>query len=166
MNILFNDVTILSALIEAISKSAVDIMGLKFHTIYTSLDQCQRAEAKELEEIGALKFVELEEKEEELEWMWRNYDGSVSLNEMAILRFAYLYDFTLLTNDPVLTAKAKSLGITVVDVNYLTEMMEDEVIADEDMSMTFLAHIFRHRPDHWRWFKSQHIKLGRIAAMF
>ena len=87
------------------------------------------------------------------------------MDELSFIRYAMLNDCTLLTNDPVLTRVAESLGVKVVDVSYITQDMEDNIVTDEEDTTNYLVRLFRHRPQHWNWFKTQHLQFGRVAAL-
>ncbi len=165
MNIIINDITILTELFGTIDKNGLNVMDINFHTIPTAIDKAQLRDVKSLEEAGVLQSHSLD-KEEDSAWIIENYSGDVSFDDMAIIRYALTNDTTILTNDPVFTHKARSLGATVVDVNYLKENMESHVVANERQTEAYLARVFRRRPAHWKWFLSQHLQMRRIAALF
>lgn len=164
MNIIINDITILSELVDTIDKKDLEFMDITFHTIPSVLDKAQQVEAGSLEKEKVLLCHSLKEKDDTL-WIMEHYSGDVSFGDLSIIRYALTHQVTILTNDPVFTNKARSLGANVVDANYLKESMEDNVVANEEQTDAYLARIFRHRHDHWNWFRSQHLQLGRIAAL-
>lgn len=163
MDVIINDITILSELVATIDKDDLFFMGITFHTLPTAIDKAQQEVAKALEDANVLLCHSLEQAED-TQWIVENYSCEVSFDDMAFIRYALTHETTILTNDPVFTNKARSLGANVVDVNYLKEAMENCVVANERQTEAYLARLFRNRPDHWRWFLSQHLQLSRIAA--
>ncbi len=164
MNIIINDITILSELVGTINKADLDFMGITFHTIPMAIDKSQQSAAEDLKEADVLACHTLDQEEDTL-WIAEHLSCDVGFGDLSIIRYALIHQLTLLTNDPVLTNKARGLGVEVVDVNYLKVAMEDNVVADEKQTEAYLARIFRHRPGHWNWFRSQHLQLGKIAAL-
>ena len=165
MNIVINEIAILSKLVETISKSDVEFMDYHFYAVGSALEKAQRDEAAQMSQLEVLNLVELPQTEAETAWLYEHYTGAVSVDELSFIRYAMLNDCTLLTNDPVLTRVAKSLGVKVVDVSYITQDMEDNIVTDEEDTTNYLVRLFRHRPQHWNWFKTQHLQFGRVAAL-
>ncbi len=162
--LIINDITILSELVDTIDKNDLDFMGISFHTIPSAIDKAQLKETESLEKTGVLQCHSLD-KDEDLVWIIENCSGDVSLDDISFIRYALTHSATILTNDPVFTNKARISGASVVDVNYLKETMESNVVANERQTDAYLVRLFRHRPAHWKWFLSQHLHLRRIAAM-
>lgn len=163
-NLIVCDITIVTELFGTIDKNDLDHMGITFHTIPSAIDKAQLKEAESLEKAGVLQYHSLD-KEEDSVWIIENCSGDVSFDDMAFIRYALTNNTTILTNDPVFTNKARILGANVVDVNYLKETMESNVVANERQTDAYLVRLFRHRPAHWKWFLSQHLHLRRIAVM-
>lgn len=165
MELIINDITILSEFVETINKNHLELMGITFHTLPMALDKSLREEAATLGRRGVLSLDVWSGNEEDTAWIMDHSSVGVGFDDLCFVRYAKLRGYTLLTNDPVLTAKAHECAVEVVDVDYLSGKMRDNTMADERQTDDFLVRVFRHRKAHWRWFCSQHLQLGRIAAL-
>lgn len=165
MKIVINEIAILSNLVDTISKSDVEFMDYHFYTVGSALEKAQRKEAHGLEKHGVLTFAELPHTEEETLWLYEHYSGEVSVDELSFIRYSLLNECILLTNDPVLTRVARSIGAKVADVSYITQQMEDYVVTDEEDTTNYLVRLFRHHPQHCEWFISQHKHFRKIASL-
>ena len=141
MNIVFSEIAILSKLVERANERGIDLGNFHFHAVHSALSTHEQREAHELELFGILHLDELTS-EEDTFWLYCNQTSSLTMNELMAIRYAIQKGFVLLTNNSVLANMAKKLGASVLDVNDIKEQTQ-----------------------HWKLFKTQHIQLGRVAAL-
>lgn len=78
MNIIINDITILSELVGTINKADLDFMGITFHTIPMAIDKSQQSAADDLKEADVLACHTLDQEEDTL-WIAEHLSSDVGL---------------------------------------------------------------------------------------
>lgn len=120
-DIIICDITILLELFRTVGKRGLDTLPTTFHAVRPAIDRARRTEAEALAGAGALVLHELQAEEDTL-WIMAHCSGGVSFGEMSVVRYALAHRMTMLTDDPVLTVCARSLGASVVDSGCLRSL--------------------------------------------
>ncbi len=149
-SIIIADLGILSGLEGFLDNSNIEFLGGTFYAIRSTLDKEQQEEAKDLVEMGALSFVELPKDGEVTNWLYEHYTPEVSYNDLCIIKYAILNDFTVFTNDEVLTRVAKSLGAKTLNTVTLMEQADDYIVLDDDKELCFILRLLTEQPEYGR----------------
>lgn len=85
MNLIINDITILSELVGTINKADLDFMDITFHTIPMAIDKSQQSAAKDLKEADVLACHTLDQEEDTL-WIAEHLSCDVGFGDLSIIR--------------------------------------------------------------------------------
>lgn len=146
--IIITDLEVLHNLEGLLDNSNIEFMNGMFYAIHHTLDMEQRGEAIELEEMGVLSFVDLPEDDETTSWVYEHYTPEVGSNDLYVIRYAILNDFTILTNDEVMQRVAKSLGAKALNAATLMEQADDYIVLDEDKKFCFILRFLMEQPKY------------------
>lgn len=148
-SIIITDLGVLAGLEGFLDNSNIEL-GDTFYAIRSTLDKEQQEEAEGLVEMGALSFVELPENDEVTAWLYEHYSPEINYNELCVIKYAILNDFTILTNDEVLMRVAKSFGAKALNRTTLMEQADDYIVLDDDKEFCFILRLLKEQPEYGR----------------
>lgn len=146
--IIIADLEVLYGLEGFFDCSDIEFLDGTFYAICSTLDKEQQEKANELERLGALSFAELPKDEEVTSWLYEHYTPEVGVNDLCVIKYALLNDFTILTNDEVMLRVAKSLGAKAMNTATLMEQADDYIVLGENMEFSFILRCLTEHPKH------------------